>query len=68
MNRTGKLTFSNLKPGQRATLFPSLGYFDLKRRCWRSLVHGRVFIDGQIPLGTRLLLRGLKIGETPEKK
>lgn len=51
---------SNLKPDQQATLFPSLGYYDVKRRCWRSLVHGRVFIDGQIPLATRLLLRGLK--------
>lgn len=60
MKRTSKLIYSNLKPGQQATLFPSLGYFDLKRQCWRSLVHGRVFVDGQIPLGTRLLLRGLK--------
>jgi phosphatidate phosphatase APP1 len=60
---------SNLKPGQQATLFPSLGYYDLKRRRWRSLVHGRVFIDGQIPLGTRLLLRGLKkaMKVTPEQ-
>ncbi len=69
MNRPRKLMLSNLKPGQQATVFPSLGYYDTKRNCWRSLVHGRVFIDGQIPLGTRLLLRGLKkaMKVTPEQ-
>ncbi len=69
MNRPSKLALSNLKPGQQATLFPSLGYFDLRRQCWRSLVHGRVFIDGQIPFGTRILLRGLKkaMKVTPEQ-
>ena len=69
MKRTGHLRFSNLKPGQQATLFPSLGYFDLKRQCWRSLVHGRVYTDGSIPLGTRLLLQGLKkaMKVTPEQ-
>lgn len=69
MSLPSQLPLSNLKPGQRATLFPSLGYYDLKRHCWRSWVHGRVFIDGQIPLGTRLLLRGLKkaMKVTPEQ-
>lgn len=46
-------------PGHQATLFPSLGYFDPERDCWRALVHGRVFIDGRIPIGTRIMLRGL---------
>lgn len=69
MSLPSQLPLSNLKPGQRATLFPSLGYYDLKRHCWRSWVHGRVFIDGQIPLGTRLLLHGLKkaMRATPEQ-
>ncbi len=69
MNRRIQLSHSNLKPGQQATLFPSLGYYDLKRGCWRTLVHGRVFVDGQVPLGTRLLLRGLKkaMKATPEQ-
>lgn len=69
MSLPSQLPLSNLKPGQRATLFPSLGYYDLKRQCWRSWVHGRVFIEGQIPLGTRLLLRGLKkaMKATPEQ-
>jgi hypothetical protein len=60
VNPTKKPPLSDLKPGQQATLFPSLGYYDLKRKCWRALVHGRVFVDGQIPLGTRILLKGLK--------
>ncbi len=51
---------SDLKPGQHATLFPSLGYFDAERRCFRALVHGRVYVDGRVPIGNRLLLRGLK--------
>lgn len=69
MTRYRKPAFSDLKPGQQATLFPSLGYFDLKKNCWRSLVHGRVFVDGRIPLGTRILLRGLKkaMKATPEE-
>ena len=69
VNRQSKESFSDLRPGQRATLFPSLGYFDIRRNCWRSLVHGRVFSDGQTPLGTRILLRGLKraMKVTPEQ-
>ncbi len=69
MSHHRKPAYSDLKPGQQATLFPSLGYFDLKKRCWRSLVHGRVFVDGRIPLGTRILLRGLKkaMKATPEQ-
>jgi hypothetical protein len=51
---------SNLKPGQQATLFPSFGYFDSRRECWRALIHGRVFDDRKIPLGTKILLGGLK--------
>lgn len=50
---------SNLKPDHQATLFPSLGYYDAKRGRYRALIHGRVFVEGKIPLGTRLLLRGL---------
>ncbi len=66
MSRTN---LSDLKPGQQATLFPSLGYYDVRRNCWRSWVHGRVFVGGQVPLGTRLLLRGLKkaMKVTPEQ-
>ncbi len=41
-------------------LFPGFGYFDAKTDAWRALVHGRVFRGGRIPLGTRLLLKGLK--------
>ncbi|MEO8269077.1 MAG: phosphatase domain-containing protein [Aureliella sp.] len=69
MNRPRNTSLSDLKPGQRATLFPSLGYFDERRGCWRSLVHGRVFTEGQPPLGTRILLRGLKkaMKATPEE-
>ncbi len=51
---------SNLKPGQQATLFPSLAYFDVRRRVPRALVHGRVFDNQKTPLGTRVLLRGLQ--------
>lgn len=60
---------SDLRPGQQATLFPSLGYYDSRRECYRAQVHGRVFIDGKIPLGTRILLRGLKkaMKATPEQ-
>ena len=60
---------SDLRPGQQATLFPSLGYYDTRRGCYRALVHGRVFIDGKIPFGTRILLRGLKkaMRATPEQ-
>ncbi len=53
-------TLSDLKPGHQARLFPSLGFYDTRHGCWRALVHGRVFIDGRIPLGTRILLQGLK--------
>ncbi|GAB5404133.1 MAG: hypothetical protein Aurels2KO_23640 [Aureliella sp.] len=41
-------------------LFPGFGYYDTKMETWRALVHGRVFRGGRIPLGTRLLLKGLK--------
>ncbi len=69
MSGSSKTSLSDLKPGQQATLFPSLGYFDVRRNCWRSWVHGRVFVGGQVPLGTRLLLRGLKkaMKVTPEE-
>lgn len=69
VNRRRTTAYSDLKPGQQATLFPSLGFFDLKRNGWRALVHGRVFVDGRIPLGTRILLRGLKkaMKATPEE-
>jgi phosphatidate phosphatase APP1 len=68
LNLDKKSAVSDLKPGQQATLFPSLGYFDAKRNSWRALIHGRVFIDGRTPLGTRILLRGLKkaMRATPE--
>lgn len=61
-------SFSDLKPQHQATLFPSLGYYDERRQCGRALVHGRVFIDGKIPIATRILLRGLKhaMKATPE--
>ncbi|MFN3190335.1 MAG: phosphatidate phosphatase App1 family protein [Aureliella sp.] len=60
---------SNLKPKHQAVLFPSLAYYDPKRDSCQALVHGRVFIESQIPLGTRLLLRGLKraMKATPEQ-
>ncbi len=60
---------SDLTPMHQARLFPSLGYYDAKRGCWRALVHGRVFIDGRVPLATRILLRGLKraMRATPEE-
>ena len=60
--------FSDLKAGQKATLFPSFGYFDEKHGCWRAFIHGRVTIDDRIPLGTRILLRGLTraMRATPE--
>jgi phosphatidate phosphatase APP1 len=59
---------SNLKPHQQVTLFPSLGYFDERRGHWRLLVHGRVYTTDTIPLGTRILLGGLKraMRATPE--
>jgi hypothetical protein len=53
-------SFSNLKPGQQAVLFPGLGYYDTRRNAWRAHVHGRVFDVSRIPLGTRILLKGLK--------
>ncbi len=61
-------TISNLKPGHQATLFPSLVYFDAKRNRFRAQVHGRVFDDGRTPIGSRILLRGLKraMQVTPE--
>ncbi|MEM8736628.1 MAG: phosphatase domain-containing protein [Planctomycetota bacterium] len=60
---------SDLKPRHQAVLFPSLAYYDPKRDRCQALVHGRVFIEGRIPLGTRLLLRGLKraMKATPEQ-
>ncbi len=59
---------SNLKPHQLVTLFPSLGYYDDQRKCWRLLVHGRVYSTETIPLSTRILLGGLKraMRATPE--
>lgn len=50
-------------------MFPSLGYFDEKRGCWKLLVHGRVYSTETVPLGTRLLLNGLKraMKATPEQ-
>lgn len=68
MNQPKDKSVSDLKPIHEARLFPSLGYYDEKRECWRALVHGRVFIEGRIPLGTRILLRGLKraMRATPE--
>lgn len=50
-------------------MFPSLGFFDAKRGCWKLLVHGRVFSTETVPLGTRLLLKGLKraMKATPEQ-
>ncbi len=53
-------TYSNLKPGQEAILFPSLGYYDAKKGQWLALVQGRVFRGDRIQFGTRLLLTGLK--------
>jgi len=52
--------FSNLRLDQQATLFPSLGYFDLERKCWRAMVHGRVSMSGPVSLSRLLLLKGLK--------
>ncbi len=65
-NRPG---VSNLKPNQRVSVFPSLGYFDQQRNCWKILAHGRVYCTESIPLGTRILLRGLKraMRATPEQ-
>ncbi len=50
-------------------MFPSLGFFDEKRGCWKLLVHGRVYSTETVPLGTRLLLKGLKraMKATPEQ-
>ncbi|MFK7734613.1 MAG: App1 family protein [Pirellulaceae bacterium] len=60
---------SDLKPKHQAVLFPSLAFFDTKRNCCRALVHGRVFIEGKVPLRTKLLLKGLKraMQVTPEQ-
>jgi hypothetical protein len=60
---------SDLKPKHQAVLFPSLAFFDSKRNCCRALVHGRVFIEGKVPLRTKLLLKGLKraMQVTPEQ-
>ncbi len=69
MKPRNRPTVSNLEPHQYATMFPSLGFFDEKRGCWRLLVHGRVYSTETIPLGTRLLLKGLKraMKATPEE-
>jgi len=50
-------------------MFPSLGYFDEKRGYWKVLVHGRVYSTATVPLGTRILLKGLKraMKATPEQ-
>lgn len=60
---------SDLKPRHQARLFPSFGFYDLRHNCWRAIVHGRVFVDGRVPLGTRILLRGLQraMQATPEE-
>ena len=69
MKPRNRPTVSNLEPNQFATMFPSLGYFDEKRGCWKLLVHGRVYSTETVPLGTRLLLKGLKraMKATPEQ-
>ena len=50
-------------------MFPSLGYFDEKRGYWKLLVHGRIYSTETVPLGTRILLKGLKraMKATPEQ-
>ena len=69
MVKTTKRFVSDLKPKHQAVLFPSLAFFDAKRNCCRALVHGRVFIEGKVPLRTKLLLKGLKraMQVTPEQ-
>lgn len=69
MAKQKKRPVSDLKPKHQATLFPSLGFFDEKKNSFRALIHGRVFIDGKIPFGTRILLKGLKraMKATPEQ-
>ena len=51
---------SDLKPGQQATLFPSLAFYDAEKDSTRAFVHGRVFVGGKIPIRTRLMLKALK--------
>jgi phosphatidate phosphatase APP1 len=51
---------SDLTPEHRVTIFPSLGYFDSVQNCWKAMVHGRVSMNGRVPLGKRLLLKGLQ--------
>ena len=69
MKPGNRLKVSNLEPHQFATMFPSLGYFDEKRGYWKVLVHGRVYSTETVPLGTRILLKGLKraMKATPEE-
>ena len=69
MKPRNRPTVSNLEPHQLATMFPSLGFFDEKRGCWKLLVHGRVYSTETVSLGTRLLLKGLKraMKATPEQ-
>ncbi|WP_197355655.1 phosphatidate phosphatase App1 family protein [Aureliella helgolandensis] len=69
MNFAEPLPTSDLQPEHQAQLFPSLGYYDFQRAAWRAFVHGRVFIDGRVPIGTRLLLKGLTkaMRATPEE-
>ncbi len=69
MKPKNRTRVSNLKPHQLATVFPSLGYFDEKRGYWKMLVHGRVYSTESVPLGTRLMLKGLKraMKATPEQ-
>lgn len=52
-------TVSDLKPKHRVTLFPSLGYLT-PTGAVHADVHGRVYTEGKVPLGTRLLLKALK--------
>ncbi|MEM7475579.1 MAG: phosphatase domain-containing protein [Planctomycetota bacterium] len=55
-----KQVVSDLKSKHQAVLFPSLGYIDPKDGTCRAFVHGRVFIAGKVPIGNRILLKGLK--------
>ena len=55
-----KQSVSDLKPKHQAVLFPSLGYVDPKRGHCRAFIHGRVYIEGKVPLGNKIILKGLK--------
>lgn len=51
---------ADLLRDEQATVFPSVGYFDVRKCQWRLMVHGRAFHEAPVPLSKRLLLRGLK--------